>query len=326
MPSSAADPGAPLRVATHLAPSVLPAYAFAARRLGEALGRPVELIVASDYRRCVEDLDEVCFVCSIPYLLLTDAGRIDMTLLAAPVLLGERYRGQPIYYSEAIVRADSPHRSLADLVGTRWAFNEPFSHSGFVVALHALASANHDAGFVGAWLETGFHDDAIHAVLNGRADWAAIDSQVLDLWRRWHPSLKNDLRTVALLGPSTIQPVVASTTRLTTDERRLATDALLALHRDPIGRRVLEACGIRRFVPIAAEAYDDIRRMLARVEAAGLLPEWWWPRWDRLVGNGDAVSRRSPERAPTRPSTARAGREARPPPRTSSPRPFRPRS
>jgi phosphonate transport system substrate-binding protein len=311
-----------LRVASHLAPSVLPAYALATRRIGERLGRRTELVVASDYRRCVADVDHVCFVCSIPYLLLQD--RVAMAPIAAPVLEGRRYHARPVYYSEVVVRGDGPARSFDDLAGSRWAYNEPFSHSGFLVALHHLAARGDDATFIGNWVEAGYHDDAIRMVLDGRADWAAIDSQVLDLWRRWDPALRRGLRTIAVLGPSTIQPVVASTTRLTAGERQRVTEAFLELDREPLGRRVLAACGIRRFVAIDDRAYDDIRGMLSTVDRAGLLPAWWTDRWNELTPA--SVSPRSPERARTRDSTATIDRAGRPPPRTSSPRPSPPPS
>ncbi len=199
-----------LRVASHLAPGVLPAYALATRRLGEALGRPAELVAAADYRRCASDVDHVCFVCSVPYLLTADSGAVRMEVVAAPVLRGSRYAGRPVYYSDVVVRADSRYRDLADLSGSRWAFNEPFSHSGFLVVLHWLASVGHPAAFLGEWIEAGFHDDALRMVLDGTADWAAIDSQVLGIWLHRAPSLRARLRVVGALGPSTIQPVVVS--------------------------------------------------------------------------------------------------------------------
>jgi len=311
-----------LCVASHLAPSVLPAYALATRRLGERLGRPAELVVAGDYSRCLADVDHVCFVCSIPYLLLRE--RVAMTPVAAPVLVGRRYESRPVYFSEVVVRADGPWRTFDALAGTRWAYNEPFSHSGFLVALHHLAMRGDGPEFIGAWIEAGYHDDALHLILDGRADWAAIDSQVLDLWRRWHPTLRRELRTLAVLGPSTIQPVVASTTRLTVQQRQQVVDVLLELDGDPLGRSVLAACGIRRFVAIDDAAYDDVRRMLATVEAAGLLPAWWRSRWEALVES--AVSRRSPGTARARRSRGTVRPGGRPPPRRSSPPPSPPRS
>lgn len=315
----------PLRVASHLAPTVLPAYALAARRIGERLARPTELIVAADYGRCGADLDEVCFVCSIPYLLLADAGTIAMTPVAAPVLRGRRYGGRPVYFSEVVVRVESPYRSFTDLAGTAWAYNEPFSHSGFMVALHRLASAGLDASFIGEWVETGFHDDALRAVMDGRAEWAAIDSQVLGLWRRADPGVRRRLRTLEILGPSTIQPVVASTRRLSARDRGEILAVLIDLDRDALGRAVLDAAGIRRFAPIADADYDDIRDKLGHVRSAGLLPGWWDGRWEEVMAA--ALSRRaSAARSVPAPSSHPLPHPAPPHPRRSSPRPSGPRS
>jgi phosphonate transport system substrate-binding protein len=274
---------APLRVASHLAPSVLPAYAMATRRLGERLKRPAELVVAAAYDRCAADVDHVCFVCSIPYLLLSSAGRIRMEILAAPVLRGRRYAGRPIYFSDVIVRADTQWHSLDELDGRRWAFNEPYSHSGFIVALHGLARLGATASFIGEAIEAGFHDDAIQMIRDGRADWAAIDSQVLDLALRRDPALRRQLRVIETLGPSTIQPVVASARRLSGAQRGAARATLLAIHADAGDRMVLRASGIDRFVPVEDGDYDDIRGMLDTVSRAGLLPDWWWPRWQALT-------------------------------------------
>ena len=308
-----------LRVATHLAPAVLPVYAIAARRSAERLGRSPELVVPGDYERCGADLDDVCFVCSVPYVLLAAEGAIGMDVVAAPVLRGNRYGGRPIYYSDVIVRAESRFRRFEDLHGARWAYNEPYSHSGFVVALHHLATIGAGPSFLGASIEAGYHDDAIRLVLAGGADWAAIDSQVLWIWERRDPSLRRRLRVVATLGPSTIQPVVASTTRLSPDERVGVRAALVDLARDPLARPLLDGAGIERFAATSDADYADIRRMLATVEAAGLLPAWWWPRWRATVGPG--VSGRSPERAGSSRPRRRPHRT-----RRSSPRPSRPLS
>ena len=292
-------------------------YALVARRIGERLARPAELIVAADYGRCGADLDEVCFVCSIPYVLLADAAAIAIEPIAAPVLIGRRYGGKPVYFSEVVVRAESPYRSFADLAGTAWAYNEPFSHSGFMIALHRLASAGVDATFIGEWVEAGFHDDALRAVIDGRAEWAAIDSQVLALWRRADPAIRRRLRTLEQLGPSTIQPVVASTRRLTARERREVASVLVDLDGDELGRAVLAGSGIRCFVPVADADYDDIREKIGVVRSAGLLPSWWDERWRATVAEA-GVSRRAPS------VRRRPGSMSRP--RTSSPPPSPPPS
>ena len=212
-----------------------------------------------------------------------------MDVIAAPVLRGRRYLGRPIYFSDVIVRAESRWRSLEDLEGTRWAFNEPYSHSGFMVALHGLARIGATTSFIGEAIEAGFHDDAIEMVRDGGADWAAIDSQVLDLALRRDPRLGRDVRVIESLGPSTIQPVVASARRLTAAQRIAAREMLLSMHAQPGDRMVLREAGIDRFVAVEDADYDDIRRMLDDVSRAGLLPDWWWSRWRALTARQEAA-------------------------------------
>ncbi|MCV0402131.1 MAG: PhnD/SsuA/transferrin family substrate-binding protein [Chloroflexi bacterium] len=274
----------PLRVATHLAPGVLPAYAYAARRMGDWLTRPAELVVAADYRRCTADVDHVCFVCSIPYLLLEEAGTILMEPVAAPVLRGPRYGGRPVYFSDVVVRSDSLAVAFDDLAGSRWAYNEPYSHSGFMVVLHHLAATGRPAAFLGDWIEAGFHDESLRMVIDGRADWTAIDSQVLAIWLRTMPWLRRRIRIVATLGPSTVQPIVASRRRLSDEQRSLLRHGLMGLGEEASAKPVLHAAGIDRFVAVEASDYDDIRGMLRAVREAGLLPKWWDARWAEVTG------------------------------------------
>jgi phosphonate transport system substrate-binding protein len=189
-----------------------------------------------------------------------------------------------VYFSDVVVRADSPYASFDDLRGTRWAYNEPYSHSGFVVVLYELARLGKGTDFVGQAVEAGFHDEALQMILAGRADWAAIDSQVLALWLRGRPALRRKLRTVAVLGPSTVQPVVASARRLNRRALDAVREALVTLDRDPVARPILHAAGIERFVAIEAGDYEDIRAKLAAVADAGLLPDGWHARWMELSG------------------------------------------
>jgi len=282
----------PLRVASHLAPGVEPLYAFLAGYLADRLGRRPEFVVAQSYERCAQDIDDVCFVCSIPYLLFADAGRIDMEVVAAPVLRGERYGGRPIYFSDVIVSTASPHRSFADLRGATWAYNEPFSHSGYMTVLHHLATLGEDRSYFERMVEAGFHQEAIRMVADGRVDAAAIDSQVLDIELRDHPELEAAVRRIGTIGPSTIQPVVASRSRLTDAERRAITQTLTGVADDPKARELLDAALVERFVPVNAGSYDDIRMMFRRVRSDGLLDASWNARWKAIadVGVRPAVS------------------------------------
>lgn len=273
----------PLRVASHLAPDVQALYVFLADYLADRIGRRAEFVVAESYERCTQDIDDVCFVCSIPYLLFADAGRIDMQAIAAPVLHGRRYGGRPIYFSDVIVGSTSPHRSFADLRGATWAYNEPFSHSGYMTVLHHLTTLGENLSYFARMIEAGFHADAIRMVADGRADAAAIDTQVLDIELRNDPRLAAQVRRIGAIGPSTIQPVVASRSRLTEAERRALTQALVDVADEPMARTALHGALVERFVPIDAGGYDDIRTMFERVQRAGLLDGTWHARWRAIA-------------------------------------------
>jgi ABC-type phosphate/phosphonate transport system substrate-binding protein len=93
------------------------------------------------------------------------------------------------------------------------------------------------------------------------------------------------LRRIGAIGPSTIQPVVVSRSRLTHAERDAITAALLAVADEPAARPVLDAALVERFVPMTARSYADIRRMYATVRNAQLLDLSWDARW-RAISDG----------------------------------------
>jgi phosphonate transport system substrate-binding protein len=257
----------PLRFATFLAPNMLPVYQFLAERISDRLGQPVELVVGTSFDQFERGEADLGVICGLPYVWLADRRPPAVEPLAAPVLIGARYGGRPIYYSDVIVRHDSPISRVEELEGRSWAYNEPASHSGHTVTLYSLVAMGAQPGFLGRVVEAGFHQRAIRLVAAGDVDAAAIDSQVLAIELRDHPRLADRLRVIGSFGPSTIQPVVTSSglpSRLKDQVREL----LASLTDDPLARPVLDYGLIDRFTAIDDAAYDDIRGMLATIEAA----------------------------------------------------------
>ena len=60
-------------------------------------------------------------LCAAPYVMFERRGTSPTVPAAAPVLVGERYGGTPIYFSDVVVRNDHPARSFAELRGASWA-------------------------------------------------------------------------------------------------------------------------------------------------------------------------------------------------------------
>src|ERR1700742_4605908 len=79
------------------------------------------------------------------------------------------------YSSALITRANAPFDSLDACRGTRAAYNQDDSNSGMNVFRHAVAPLARDRAFFSAVLRTDSHLGSLRAVIDNRADVAAID-------------------------------------------------------------------------------------------------------------------------------------------------------
>lgn len=183
---------------------------------------------------------------------------------------GERYGGRPIYFSDVIVRRDSPFHRFADLRGRSWSFNETTSHSGYGVTLARLASLSIQEPFFGQVVCAGAHRASIRLVAGGKVDASAIDSVVLAYELRDHPDLAEQLRVIDAFGPSTIQPLVVA--------RHVEPALTKAIVAALTNWRALEADLreafaynlVERFAPVNDASYDDIRHMERAWRHAGV--------------------------------------------------------
>ena len=257
-----------LRCGSYLSPQLLPVYVAIVRALGDAVALPWALHETETLSDLTEERLDLAFLCGAQYLLLDARMPSPAMLLAAPVLRGRRYAGQPWYYSDVIVRADSPVREWADLQGLRFGINEPGSHSGYAVVQERLRSAGTDWGYFERVTTTGSHLASLGAVLAGEIDAAAIDSQIWDVYRQRRRTLAKRLRSVSMLGPSMAPPIVVGRHVPASLVSRLRA-ALVALHEDPAMVPMLRRGGIRRFVEVTPAAYGAMRELWAR---NGLLP------------------------------------------------------
>jgi phosphonate transport system substrate-binding protein len=245
-------------------------YAYIAEYVGRKLGCETEIKIGSSFDQFQARTVDLGFICGLPYVELARQAPSPVELLAAPVLSGERFQGQPIYFSDVIVKRDSPFHLFSDLRGCSWSFNDPQSQSGYGITRYWLARLGETRAFFGKVIEAGFHQRSIELVRDGEVDASAIDCQVLAVALRDDPALVDQLRIIASLGPSTIQPVVASS-HLPQGLREELRAVLLEMGQDPAARQHLAAAFIERFTPVEDKTYDDIRQMLAISEAAGIV-------------------------------------------------------
>lgn len=258
-----------VRFATYLAPNLQTVYQRITTYVGQRLRIPTELRVDAPKNAFERGVIDVAFICGLPYVRLAQRPNAQITPLVAPILQGERYQHRPIYFSDVIVSHDSTCKVFADLRGHSWAYNVDDSQSGYGITRYTLVQMGATHGFFGHIVAAGWHEVAIQLVATGQVDASAIDSQTLAVALRDHPELSERLRVIDSLGPSTIQPLVASM-RLSLALREDIRAALRAMGSDDETRATLDLGFITRFTPICDADYDDIRAMESAAISAGL--------------------------------------------------------
>ena len=240
-----------------------------AHHMGQRLGIATEFINDVPWQerdRMLESGEaDIGWVCGLPYVMKAKKFPGQFELIAAPVMQQARYHQRPVYFSDVVVRRDSRFNVFNDLRGTRWAYNEPNSQSGYNITRFHLAQLGEVDNFFDRVLEAGSHLNALEMILQGDIEAAAIDSTVLDQVALDRPDLLSQLRVVDTLGPSPIPPWVINT-KVPTKLREAIKRVFWTMHMTAAGREVLSAGQIERMVAVSDKDYDRIREMQREAE------------------------------------------------------------
>jgi len=191
------------------------------------------------------------FMCGLPCSLATPRP----CLVAAPVPSPDLYGGQPCYWSDVVVRTDSPFHTIGDTFGRRLALTSPESQSGCAALLHALMPYGRDAPLYREIIEPCFTPrGALMAVIERRAEVAPLDSYALALLSKHAPELTSQVRIVMSTEATPIPLLVASGAASPG-----VTAAFLKASGMPAAAALMDQLLIRRFVRPEAKAYDELR-------------------------------------------------------------------
>lgn len=161
----------------------------------------------------------LAMMCGLPY----SQRRPRPQLIAAPLPSPERYQRRPIYFTDIVVRADSPHRGLEDTFGGIVGYTLEDSMSGFVALRRQLLSFRRSGkplyrksvgGFINA-------RRVIETLDAGNIDVGPLDSYYHDLLRTNDPVFAAKVRVVAATAPAPIPPLIATASLETSQVERL---------------------------------------------------------------------------------------------------------
>lgn len=250
-------------------PSCRAIAAWVAKKTGLPISYVDDIDWRERYRRLEEGQIDVGWICGGPYVMRLDWG-INLELLVAPIFKKARYAGQPVYYSDIVVRAESPFYSIDDLAGGSWAINEPDSVSGCTAMAAFLARRGLKWDYFGRVEESGGHHISLEQILDGSIDASAIDSTMLETELAQRPNLKHQIRIIQSLGPN-LQPPWVIGGDVHPEIKQTIQQAMLSMHTDSTGYTILHQAGIQQFTAMQDQDYEPIREMLLISQQAGQL-------------------------------------------------------
>lgn len=233
----------------------------------KATGLDVKTFIATDYTALIEALR---------------SGRIDFAFLppfsfvkaeevaGAKVLMKSVRKGQSVFYSGIIVRADKGFNKIEDLKGKNIAWVDPASSSGFIVPKAALMTKKKldPDKFFGKQVYAGSHDALVLSVLNGTVDAGATfvnDTKGED--GAWHQFLKTpeDRKKIKMIFVSDPIPgdTMATTEKFNKEHKDIVTKTvkiLADMGKNDEGKAILKALyRIDSMIPATSKEYQPLR-------------------------------------------------------------------
>ncbi|MGA0571729.1 phosphate/phosphite/phosphonate ABC transporter substrate-binding protein [Variovorax sp. VNK109] len=152
----------------------------------------------------------IAMMCGLPFSL-REAGTVQ--LVAAPVPSPARFDRKPVYFTDIVVRADSPFQRLEDTFGGTVGYTLADSMSGGVAFRAHLAPYRAQRG---SRLYARAVGDLIHArgvidaLDRGEIDVGPLDAYYHELLRHNDPAFASRVRIIASTQPTPIPPLIAT--------------------------------------------------------------------------------------------------------------------
>ena len=244
------------------------------KTIEKASGKKVEWYFPTSYASLIEShrrgFVHIGYYGPESYIKATEASDGKIEAFAQAMWGGGPYRTKEDgYRSFIIVKSDSPYRSLADLTGRNLALVSASSTSGNLIPkvelgkeLNTKLSSHFKSVFY-----AGSHTAAALAVLQGRADAAAVADVTLD----WAVDKKEfDGKAFRIIWKSSKLPLDPFAWRkdlLSPQLREKIAAAMLDLENTPEGKEFLKKTRSDKVEPVTDKAYDGIRAVMKEHKA-----------------------------------------------------------
>ena len=207
---------------------------------------------------------DAAWTCGYPFVRFQS----QLQLLAVPL-----YLGQPVYQSYLIrplgAQAPDAVRGWGDMAGKVFAYSDPLSNSGWLVAQGELAAV----GLSHRDLKRGFfahgHCNVVDAVASRLADVGSIDGYVWETMRLQGMAGAMQTEVIWKSRLHAFPPLVASSSTAPARLEALQR-GLLGMSNDDAGRSLLKSLNLDGFIAGQPAMFDSIRQLARSVPGAGV--------------------------------------------------------
>jgi len=232
-------------------------YEPLANYLASKIGINVKLKVLARYGNIVNNFVSLgmdgAFFGSFSYALAQR--KLGVEALVRP----EDLDGSSTYHGLIFVRKDSGIKSIKDMKGKRFVFVDKATTAGFLLPLTYFKShgvKDYKANFKETYF-SGTHEDAIHDVLNKKADIGAAKNTVFERLARADHRIRQDLEILEK-SPDVPENGLAVRKSLDPSVKKAIQETLLGMHNDPMGKPALKILGARKFIRTTDKDYAPV--------------------------------------------------------------------
>jgi phosphonate transport system substrate-binding protein len=236
--------------------------------LSQRVGVKIEFFARDSYREILEPLFSgnlnAAWICGYPFVRY----EMQLRLLAIPL-----YQGQPLYQSYLIRARDGMHNpvisSWSDVQGKVFAYSDPLSNSGWLVAQGQFKQANFSQSDLKKAFFAYGHRNVAEAVATQLADAGLIDGYVWETMRKQGIRAALDTTVVWKSQLYGFPPLVTSA--LAKHPRMDALhETLLNMSKDAEGRALLQALNLDGFTDGNSALFASIRKLALSVPNSGV--------------------------------------------------------
>ena len=242
---------------------LVPIYEKVGKLIGDKLGCPVEVFVATSYNAEIEAMRngklEIGEFGPLGYVLAHQVAKAE-----AVAAFGDDSGKPDTYWASIVTYPESGIKTVEEIKGHSFAFSDPASTSGHLFPAYGLRKAGLDPDKDVRALYAGSHTASFEALYNHKVDAGELNSEQLESAKQRGHYKDGDLVFLWKSDPIPTDPFCVRGDLPADFKARLVTvlQNLDLTTLDPADRKIMVGAGITRTVPQTDSAYDGIRDLV----------------------------------------------------------------